>query len=141
MEQTCINTQTQIAARFTEDIWDKGKLEVVDLIFSQNFIDHDPVDGQMPGLNGYKQMVTTFLNAFPDLRVKNEDIIEGRHKVVVRWTAHGTHDGQLMNIPPTGQKVFLKGIDVLKIKDGKIEERWGEFDALSMLRQLGIIQG
>ena len=84
-------------------------------------------------------MVGAFRAAFPDLRVKNEDVIAEGDKVVARWTARGTHNGALMNIPPTGKQVTLKGIDVLRIEGGKIVERWGEFDALGMLHQLGVI--
>jgi len=128
-----------IAGRFTEDLWDRGNLNIADEILSASFVDHDPVQGQTPGMEGYKQMVGAFRSAFPDLRVRNEDVIEEGNKVVVRWTANGTHNGQLMQIPPTGKKVSLKGIDILRIENDKIVERWGEFDALGMLSQLGVI--
>ena len=136
------NTSTNgktVARRFTEDLWDKGQFAVADEIIAPDFVDHDPVSGQRPGLAGYKEMVGAFRNAFPDLRVKNEDVIAEGDKVVARWTARGTQTGPLMNIPSTGRQVTLKGIDVLRIEGGKIMERWGEFDALGMLRQLGVI--
>ena len=133
---------TEIARLFTEDLWDKGNLNIADDIFQQQFTDHDPVQGQGPGLEGYKQMLAAFKSAFPDLRVRNEDVIEDERqsKVVVRWTAQGTHRGELMQIPATGKKVSLKGMDILRVEDEKIVERWGEFDALGMLAQLGVIQ-
>jgi len=80
--------KNQIAVNFTEEIWDRGNLKIADEIFSKDFIDHDPVTGQLPGLDGYKQMVMEFRNAFPDLRVKNEDVIVEGNKVVVRWWYH-----------------------------------------------------
>ena len=128
-----------IARRFTEDLWDKGELSVAEEIIAPDFVDHDPVSGQGAGLGGYKEMVGAFRAAFPDLRVENEDVIVGGDKVVTRWTARGTHDGALMNIPPTGRRVGLKGIDILRVKGGKIVERWGEFDALGTLHQLGVV--
>jgi len=128
-----------IAVSFTEEMWDKGNLKTADEILSKDFIDHDPVAGQLPGLNGYKQMVMDFRNAFPDLRVKNDDVIVEGDKIVVRWTAHGKHSGQLMNIPPTNKSITLKGIDILLVQNNKIVERWGEFDALGMLTQLGVL--
>ncbi|MDP9229329.1 MAG: ester cyclase [Bacteroidota bacterium] len=128
-----------IAGRFTEDLWDRGNLNIADELLSASFVDHDPVQGQAPGLEGYKQMVGAFRSAFPDLRVRNEDVIKEGNKMVVRWTANGTHNGQLMQIPPTNKKVSLKGIDILRIENDKIVERWGEFDALGMLSQLGVI--
>ena len=128
-----------IARRFTEELWDKGELAVADEIIAPDFVDHNPVSGQSPGLAGYKEMVGAFRAAFPDLRVKNEDVMIEWDKVVARWTARGTHSEALMNIPPTGKQVTLKGIDILRNEHGKIVERWGEFDALGMLKQLGVI--
>ena len=128
-----------IARRFTEDLWDRGEMAVADEIIAPDFFDHDPVPGQGPGLDGYKGMVGAFRAAFPDLRVKNEDVIAEGDKVVARWSARGTNSGALMNIPPTGKQVTLKGVDILRIEGGKIVERWGEFDALGMLQQLGVL--
>ena len=139
MNTTLAESKNVLAIHFTEDIWDKGNLSIADQVLSEEFVDHDPVAGQMPGLKGYKDMVIAYRIAFPDLRVKNEAVIEDGNRLVVRWSAHGTHNGQLMNIPPTGKKVMLKGIDILHIEDGKIVERWGEFDALGMLGQLGVL--
>ena len=139
MSSTLTGNKNQIAVNFTEEIWDKGNLRIADEILSKDFIDHDPVTGQLPGVEGYKQMVMEFRNAFPDLRVKNEDVIVEGNKVVVRWTAHGKHSGQLMNIQPTNKHVILKGMDILLVENNKIIERWGEFDALGMLSQLGVL--
>ena len=139
MSTTSNGNNNQIAVNFTEELWDKGNLKIADEIFSKDFIDHDPVTGQLPGMEGFKLMVTDFRNAFPDLRVKNEDVIVEGNKVVVRWTAQGKHSGQLMNIPPTNKQVTLKGVDILLVENNKIIERWGEFDALGMLSQLGVL--
>ncbi|MCA1602126.1 MAG: ester cyclase [Acidobacteria bacterium] len=128
-----------VVRRFIEELWDKRELAVADEIIAPDFTDYDPVSGQKPGLGGYKEMVGAFLAAFPDLRVKSEDVIAEGDKVVVRWSARGTHSGALMNIPATGKQVTLKGVDILRITGGKIVERWGEFDALGMLHQLGVI--
>ena len=112
---------------------------MADEIIAPDFVDYDPVPGQRPGPDGYKEMVGAFRAAFPDLRVKNEDVITEGDKVVVRWTARGTHSGALMNIPRTGRQVRLKGVDILRVEGGRIVERWGEFDALGMLQQLGVL--
>lgn len=69
----------EVADRFIE-LWDKGDPNIADEIFPTHFTDHDPVQGQGPGLEGYKQMLAAFKTAFPDLRVRNEDMIEGEHK-------------------------------------------------------------
>lgn len=139
MTSTASENGRTIARRLTEDLWDKGDLAVADEILAPDFVDHDPVPGQGAGLDGYREMVGVFRAAFPDLRVQNEDVIVEEDKVVLRWTARGTHKGPLMDIPPTGKEVTLKGIDILRVDGGRIAERWGEFDALGMLSQLGAI--
>lgn len=139
MTSTASENGRTIARRLTEDLWDKGDLAVADEILAPDFVDHDPVPGQGAGLDGYREMVGAFRAAFPDLRVQNEDVIVEEDKVVLRWTARGTHKGPLMDIPPTGKEVTLKGIDILRVDSGRIAERWGEFDALGMLSQLGAI--
>ena len=140
MSLTVTGNKNQMASDFTEEIWDKGNFKIADEILSMDFIDHDPVTGQLPGLNGYKQMVKDFRDAFPNLRVKNEDVIVEGNKIVVSWTAYGIQSGHLMNIPPTNKHVTLKGIDILLVVNNKITERWGEFDAMGMLSQLGVLQ-
>lgn len=128
-----------IARRFTEDGWDKRDARALGEMLSNDFVDHDPVPGQGPGRDGYAQMAAAFFGAFPDLRVQNHDVIVEGDKAVVRWTAEGTHRGELMGIPATGKPVHLKGLDVIRVTNGKIVERWGELDALGMMQQLGAI--
>ncbi len=130
-----------VARRFTEELWDRGDLTVADELLSPDFVDHDPVSGQGPGRDGYKEMVGLFRTAFPDLHVRNEDVILGVEgdKVVLRWSARGTNTGDFLSMAPTGREVALKGVDILRVSDGKIIERWGEFDSLGMLHQLGVI--
>jgi steroid delta-isomerase-like uncharacterized protein len=132
----------EIAAKFTDEMWTRSNMAIADEILHPDFTDHDPVQGQGPGLEGFRQMVISFKSAFPDLNVKNEDVMEDEQlsKLILRWTAQGTHQGEFMQIPPTNKKVSLRGIDILQVENGKIAERWGEFDALGMLAQLGVIQ-
>jgi steroid delta-isomerase-like uncharacterized protein len=129
----------ELARRFTEDSWDKRSVAVLNEILSSQFVDHDAVPGQGPGREGYTQMAGSFFTAFPDLRVRNEDVFAEGDKAVLRWTAEGTHRGELMGIPATGRRVRLKGMDIIRVADDKIVERWGEFDALGMMQQLGVV--
>ncbi len=128
----------EIARRLTEEVW-RGKLDVIGDLLAAEFVDHDPSPGQGPGVEGYREMVRTYYAAFPDLRATNQDVIAEGDRVALRWTATATHQGELMGIPPTGKEVTLKGIDILRTSGGRIVERWGEFDALGLLRQLGAL--
>jgi steroid delta-isomerase-like uncharacterized protein len=77
--------------------------------------------------------------AFPDLQIKIEDQIAERDKVVTRWTARGTHQGEFAGIPPTGKQVVMTGIDIDRIANGKLVECWTKSDDLSMLQQIDAI--
>jgi steroid delta-isomerase-like uncharacterized protein len=129
-----------IVRRYGEDFWGKGDLDAADELFADELVDHSPaVPDLAPGPAGQRQALAAYREAFPDLRVTNEDVLAEGDKVVLRWTARGTHQGDLMGIPPTGRLVTLKGIDILRIENGKIVERWAEYDNLGLLQQLGIV--
>lgn len=134
-------TNKTIARRFFEEVFGNGKLNVLDEIIATNHMNSGP--GTLPGLpvgpDGSKQLVTVYRNAFPDLRFTvDEQIVEG-DKVVTRWTARGTHKGELVGVPATGKSSTVTGIAVDRIADGKITESWGIFDQFGMMQQLGVI--
>ena len=127
-----------LARRFVEDVWDKGDLAAVEEVFSRDVVDHHAV-WPAPGVEGQKQLLTAFRTAFPDLHVTSDDILVDGDRIVVRWTARGTHQGELLGIPATGKQVTITGIDILRIADGKIVERWAEDNGLALMQQLGVV--
>ena len=134
-------TNKTVSRRFFDEVWNKGNLAVLDEIITK---DHDNTGpGTLPGLpngpEGSKQFVTTYRNAFPDVRFTIDDQIAEGDKVVTRWTAHGTHQGELQGIPATGKSTTVTGIAVNRLVNGKIAESWGIFDQFGMLQQLGVI--
>ncbi len=69
----------------------------------------------------------------------SEDVVAEGDRVVVRWSAQGSHEGELMGIPATGKPVKVTGIDISRIVAGKIVEAWGEFDGMGIMQQIGAI--
>ena len=128
-----------IARRFNEDVWGRGDEAALEELFAPDFVDHGALPGQSPDREGHKQILAAFRSAFPDLSVTTEDIIAEGDKVVSRWTARGTHQGDLMGIAPTGNRVTIKGIDVLRTAEGRIVERWAQFNNLEVMQQLGVV--
>ena len=112
---------------------------VLEETISANIVDHNPAPGQAPGLEGVKQYVLMFCAAFPDLQNTVEDLIAEGDKVVARLTVRGAHTGAFMGIPPTGKPVVVTLMEILRIADGKVVERWGQFDNLGLMQQLGVI--
>jgi len=125
--------------RFIEEVWHKGNMIFVDKNFATNYIDHHPAFVGLPQREGFKQLVTMYRIAFPDLHFTFEDIVAEGDKVVVRWTARGTHKGPLRGIAPTGKQVTVTGITIFRIAGSKVAERWTNEDTLGMMQQLGVI--
>jgi steroid delta-isomerase-like uncharacterized protein len=134
-------TNKTISRRFFEEAFGKGNLNVLDEIIASDHVNSGP--GALPelptGPQGAKQLVTVYRNAFPDVRFTIDEQIAEGDQVVTRWTADGTHQGELQGIPATGKSSTVTGIAVDRIVNGKIAESWGLFDQFGMLQQLGVI--
>ena len=100
---------------------------------------HTPniVTGMPPGLEGAISVHQTTLLGMPDYLTTIEDLIAEGDKVVARVTMTGTHTGDFWGVPPTGRRVHLTAIYIVRIAGGKIVEHWGEEDGMKVFRQLG----
>lgn len=108
-------------------------------IVAMEFVDHQPLPGQADGLAGLKQMYAMLRTAFPDWQIVVERMLVENDTVAVHSTWRGTHQGEFLSIPPTGAQFTVPAVDVLRIADGKIVERWGVVDLFGMVQQLGIL--
>jgi steroid delta-isomerase-like uncharacterized protein len=114
-------------------------LDALDELMAPDMVDHELPPGLPAGRDGTKAFLGMFISAFPDIKVTIEDQIAEGDKVVTRWTATGTHTGELMGIPATGKQVTMKGIDITRFSGGKNVEDWGQFDQMGLMQQLGVI--
>jgi predicted ester cyclase len=129
----------RIVEEFISDLFTKGDLTAVDRYLDPNFINHDPpLPGAPDGPEGMRQAAEVFRHAFPDWRSDAQHMIAEGDLVAEHFAAHGTHRGSVMGEPPTGQDVVLRGVNIFRIVDGKIIERWGRLDDLGLLQQLGL---
>ena len=130
-----------ISRRVFEETWNQGKLDVVDEILATDSVLHDPSMPQdIRGPEGFKQFVTMYRVAFPDIHFTIVDQIAEGDKVVTRWTSVGTHQGELMGIAPTGVRgPGVMGVTIDRIVSGKCVEIWNAWDVLGMLQQLGVV--
>ena len=134
-----MSTEENIAAvRRVYEAFSTGKLELLDEVMAADCIDHNPEPGQGPGLEGIKESFVRFRAAVPDLRFTIEDIMAAGDKVVARATIAGTDEGGLLpGSPPTGKAFSVALIDIVRFAGGKAVERWGLYDGVSFLQQLG----
>lgn len=127
-----------VARRFVEEFVALRNLGVVDELIASDFIDHTAGPDDPPGGEGLIQFFSLLQTGFPDFDVVIDDLFGEADKVAMRFTFRGTHEGEFMGIPPTGNRVTMPGIDILRIEEGKIVELWEQEDRLSMMQQLGL---
>jgi steroid delta-isomerase-like uncharacterized protein len=129
-----------ITDRFTDKAWNGGDLDVIDELFSEDYVGHDaPNPEPVHGTEGMKNFLRMYHGAFSDANIVLDDTLVDGDKVVTRWTGTGTHDGDLMGIPATGKAVRFTGIRIFRVADGKIVEGWVNWDTFGLMRQLGKI--
>ena len=125
----------EIVRRIYEDAISNHNLELLDHYILPDYVNH-----KMPGgLQAVKQMFSTLLEAFPDLRMSVDSIGAEGDRVWVRTTMRGTQQGPFMAMPPTGKTVAVTTVNELRIENGKVAEEWGVTDTLAMWQQLGIM--
>ena len=127
-----------LVRRAIEEVWNQKNLAIVDELGAADYVFHNPTM-KTHGLEQYKQLVTMYFSAFPDVHITIEDQIAEGDKVVTRWTARGTHQGAFMGIPPTGKQAVLTGITIDRFEKGKAVETWNNADDLGMLQKLGVV--
>ena len=136
---TDIETNKKIVTEFIDGLFTRGDLGVIDQYTGEDYIDHDPPFGSDGTREGMRGVGATIRGAFPDWRSDLHLLVAEGDIVAEHFTAHGTHQGELMGVGPTGREMFLRGINIFRVRDGVIVERWGRLDELGFLQQLGVI--
>ena len=137
-DQTTRNKQ--LVDTFIQELFTKGDLDAVDRHLDPGFVNHDePFPGAPDGPEGMRYAAAVIRRALPDWRSDLHQLVAEGDIVVEHFTATGTLDGELMGVAPTGGTITLHGINIFRIKNDKIVERWGQLDHLGFMRQLGLI--
>jgi steroid delta-isomerase-like uncharacterized protein len=127
-----------IVLRHWEEIVSKGRLDLIDEIFAPDFVAHE-ADQDIRGPEGVRQFILMLRAAFPDLHITVEDVLAEGDKVVQRWSGHGSHQGELMGLPPSGKRFSVTGITISRFEGGKVAEEWELYDMMGMLQQVGAL--
>ena len=117
----------------------RGDVSAADKAFRADCIIHiTGVPEPLHGVGPWKEFVAGFLVAFPDLHFTIEDQLVDGSRVAFRWRASGTHTGPLGPAAATGKRITIEGLIIDRVADGKVQERWEQFDQSLMLQQLGL---
>ena len=129
-----------VTMRRLYELLSAGDIDGFGALLADDFIEHEELPGLAPTKEGAIAFFRMYVAAFPDLRMAPEDVIASGDKVVARVRATGTHKGAFMGLSPTGRRVEVQLIDIIRFgADGRAGEHWGVFDQLAMMQQLGAI--
>jgi steroid delta-isomerase-like uncharacterized protein len=129
-----------LVRRFFEEVFNQGRLELVDSLFAPGFTGRGLAGHGGGGPGRVKQTVQHWRAAFPDIRFTVEEMIAEGNNVVVRVTFRGTQQGEFMGVAASGRPVAVSGVEVARVVDGLIaEEGWHYLDELGLMRQLGAL--
>ena len=127
----------QTVRRLMDEFWNKQNFDVADQMFAPDAV------YQTEGVTqSYAEVKAAFMqtrHAFPDMRVSVDDLLAEGDKVVLRWTALGTHKNEFIGIAPTNRQVTMTGLTIYRFSDDRIVQAWNNSDSLGMLRQLGLV--
>ena len=132
-----------LTRRVIEEVINQHDLAAIDQFYAPNVVGHfsalpkEPKEVQ--GREAFKQFLSMYLTAFPDVQFTIEGMIAEGDSVAFRHTFRGTHTGAIMGIPATGKQVSVTGIDIVRIAGGKIVEQWTSADDLGAMQQLGVV--
>ena len=133
-----IEENKRIVRRYQE-IYNSNDLDALGEVVADDLIMPKIMTGMPSGLAGARRVHEISLIGMPDWFTAIDDLIAEGDKVVARVTMTGTHTGDFWGMPATGRSVNFTGIYIVRIRDGKIVEHWGEEDGVALLRQLGFM--
>ena len=128
-----------IVRRFYQAVWTEDRSGRAAEFLADDLIDHNalPFPGRADGAAGLLQVVAMIRSALPDLTRTVEDQMEDGDRVVTRFVDQGTHRGELLGIAPTNRVVRLEGINIERLRDGRIVEIWHVEDLFGLMQQIG----
>ena len=114
-----------------------GDIDSAVELFAVDAVDHDPAPGQSQGREGFREFFAALASAFPDVHFEPQHLVADDDHVCVAYTIAGTHRGQFHDIPPTGGRIEVRGMQIGRFENAQIVERWGSTDELGLMRQIG----
>jgi steroid delta-isomerase-like uncharacterized protein len=130
----------RVVRRSLHDLLRAGRLDLAEELFAPEWVGHDvALPAPLRGREGVRRQAEGYRSAFPDLDLEIEGQIAEADCVCTRWTARGTHRGDLFGIPATQRSVAVEGVSFDRLRDGRIVESRTTWDTLGLMQQLGAV--
>lgn len=130
-----------IVRRVYEEVINQERADLIETLYAADVVVHDPFMGEAHGVGAFRELLGMFDAAFPHHRVAIDAMIAEGDLVSVLHTHTATHGGTFMGMPATGRSVVVPGIELFRLRDGRIAEFWRKDDDVSLMMQLGMLPG
>lgn len=130
-----------LVLRMYEEVWNRGNLAFIEEALSPALQDHPPkryFETPLRGRESLREAAAGFRKGMPDFHDQMIKVAAERDRVAYLGRVTGTHTGELFGVPASGNRIDILGINFFRLEDGKIVERWGVFDVLRMMQQMGM---
>ncbi|MEZ2443371.1 ester cyclase [Chitinophaga sp. RCC_12] len=125
MTDTITAINKAIVQRLYKEVLVNWNMSLVEEFVAPHFISHDWPEGSPSGPEAFRTYYSTVIRSvLPDARYEVDDLIAEGNRVVVRWRLLGTHQGNFLDIAPTGRLITLEGIAIYRLENNKLAERW-----------------
>lgn len=132
-----------IVRRIVEEIWNQGDIDLIDDLYSEDFVDHSIEHSSLFNVKnhreGFKELVRAARAGLTGFTATIEELIAETDRVAARVVASGVHSGLFMNIPATGKRVDLSDYHFFRIDNGRVREHWNQYNSLEIMQQLGVV--
>jgi predicted ester cyclase len=126
--------------RWFDEGCSQGNLDLVDQLYSPNYVTHAVGPDLPPTREGLKMFIRALRDGIPDLQCPMEEVVAEGDRVAGRFSLVGTHNGTLLGIPPTGKPINVGVMVIARFDEaGKWVEDWASWDQLGLLQQIGVI--
>lgn len=132
---------TDVVFKFYEAVIERADHDAAEHLLAPEVVIHDPMQGTARGLAAFHQMAELFRTAFPEQQVRIEQVVTEGDFVAVLHTHQATNTGPFLGKPPTGKTVAVSGIELFRLREGRIVEFWRHDDDAGLMRQLGLLPG
>jgi steroid delta-isomerase-like uncharacterized protein len=124
-----------ITKRWLQEVWNERRDATVHELLDPKAVGH--LEGlTVHGMDEFFKARAYLLDAFPDMRLSVDAMLAKGEDVIVRWSVQATHQGALLDVPPTGQAVAFHGITWFHFADGKLVEGWDVWNQGRLMAEL-----
>jgi len=136
-----IEQNKSLVRRWFKEVWNEGREATIEELFAEDGVAYGLGDTEtaVRGPAQLKVFVHNLRDSFPDIHISIEDILAEEEKVMVRVVLEGTHLGTGLGVPPTGTRIRVSGMVLVRVSKGRIAEGWNSWDQLGILRQIGAL--